>query len=135
MYTNILVPVIFDDTHDTQASLLVVKRLAAEGGTLTVLHVMETMPSYAMAQIPADILAESRTDLEHRLRDLAAGFAGAKAVLAEGHAGRQIVEHAKQNDIDCIVMASHRHGLRDVFIGSTADWVVRHANCSVHVIR
>ena len=135
MYKTILVPVIFDETHDTQSSFLVAKRLAGEGASFTILHVMETVPAYAAIQIPGDILAKSRADLEHKLKDLAAGLDGAKTGLAEGHAGRRIVDHAKANEIDWIVMASHRHGLRDVFIGSTADWVVRHANCSVHVIR
>ena len=51
------------------------------------------------------------------------------------NAGRAITEHAKENAIDCIVVASHRPGLQDIFIGSTADWVVRHAPCSVHVVR
>ena len=45
MYKNILVPVIFDETHDTQAAFLVAKRLAAEGAAFTVLHVMETVPA------------------------------------------------------------------------------------------
>ena len=26
-------------------------------------------------------------------------------------------------------------GFEDIFLGSTADWVVRHAKCAVHVIR
>lgn len=135
MYKNILVPVIFDETHDTQASFLVAKRLAGEGAEFTVLHVMETMPAYAAMQIPAEILAQTRADLDHKLKRLADGLDGAKAVVVEGHAGRRIADHAQYNGIDCIVMASHRHSLKDVFIGSTADWVVRHANCSVHVIR
>lgn len=135
MYKNILVPVIFDETHDTQASFLMARHLAGEGARFSAIHVMERIPAYAAMQIPAEMLASSRSEIQHDLTELAAGLEDAKVVIAEGHAGRQIVDHARENDIDCIVMASHRHGLRDVFIGSTADWVVRHANCSVHVIR
>ncbi|WP_170501927.1 universal stress protein, partial [Ruegeria atlantica] len=37
--------------------------------------------------------------------------------------------------IDCIVLASHKPGMKDFFLGSTAALVVRHARCSVHVLR
>jgi universal stress protein F len=33
------------------------------------------------------------------------------------------------------VIASHRPGIQDYFLGSTASRVVRHANCTVHVMR
>ncbi|MBT8411941.1 MAG: universal stress protein, partial [Octadecabacter sp.] len=44
-------------------------------------------------------------------------------------------DFATDNSIDCIIMASHQPGLEDYFLGSTAARVVRHAKCSVHVIR
>ena len=37
--------------------------------------------------------------------------------------------------VDLIIVASHRPGLQDYFLGSTAAKVVRHAKCSVLVIR
>jgi nucleotide-binding universal stress UspA family protein len=33
------------------------------------------------------------------------------------------------------VIASHRPGMADLLIGSTAAQVVRHAPCAVHVLR
>jgi len=42
-----------------------------------------------------------------------------------------LVAHA----VDLIVIASHRPGLKDYFLGSTAGRVVRHSPCAVHVIR
>ncbi|WP_371932559.1 universal stress protein [Pararhizobium sp. IMCC21322] len=46
-----------------------------------------------------------------------------------------MVEYAESNGVDCIIIASHRPGLQDYFLGSTAARVVRHAHCAVHVIR
>ncbi len=135
MYKNILVPVLFDEGHDTQASYLATRALADEGAKFTVLHVMEAIPAYAATQIPDDVMATSRKMIEKSLRQSAAALPGASAVLISGHAGRVIVDYAKEHDIDCIVMASHRPGLEDYFLGSTAGRVVRHAKCSVHVIR
>ena len=40
-----------------------------------------------------------------------------------------------ETDTDCVVIASHRPGLQDYLLGSTAARVVRHAACSVHVLR
>lgn len=136
MYKNLLVPIVFDESRDIEAAFLAARRLAEDSAAFTVLHVMETLPAYAAAEIPEAVLDRSRNDAQDELSRLADGLPGAEATLVEGHAGRSITDYATENDIDCIVMASHRpRGIRDFFIGSTADWVVRHAGCSVHVIR
>ena len=46
-----------------------------------------------------------------------------------------IIDFATSSGIDCIVIGSHRPGLSDYFLGSTASRVVRHAPCAVHVFR
>lgn len=135
MYKNILVPVAFDEEHDNQAAFLAARALADDGAAFTVLHAMESIPTYALTQIPAEILAKSRDDLTHRLTQAAHALPGAKTALVSGHAGREIVEYAREHGVDCIVLASQQPGLGHFFLGSTADWVVRHARCSVHVIR
>lgn len=135
MYQNILVPVIFDEGHDTQASYLAAQQLADEGAKFTVLHVVEALPDYAVSQIPGEILENSRREIERELQQSAAALPGASAKLISGHAGRDIVEYASEHDIDCIVIASHRPGIADMFLGSTAGRVVRHAKCTVHVVR
>lgn len=135
MYKNILIPVVFGEGRDTQGSLLAAQALADEGAAFTILHVVEDMPGYVATYIPEDVVERSRAEITERLSEVARGLPNAKAVVGRGHAGRAIAEHAKEHAIDCIVVASHRPGLQDIFIGSTADWVVRHAACSVHVVR
>lgn len=135
MYKNILIPVVLDENHDTQASFLAAKALASDDAIFTVLHVVEIIPSYVANQIPADMAAATRTEFERALTKLAKGLPGATPKLVHGHSGRTIVDYATENDVDCIVIASHIPGLQDYFLGSTADRVVRHARCSVHVIR
>lgn len=61
--------------------------------------------------------------------------AGAKVVVIDGPTGRTITNWAEETGVDCIVMSSHRPVMSDILLGSTAAWVVRHAQCSVHVIR
>lgn len=135
MYHNILVPVAFGEGHDTQAALLAARKLASEDARFTVLHVMEAIPAYVASQIPPDVMARSRDDAKKALHQVASGLPDASVVMATGHAGRMIVDHAKAHGIDCIVIASHKPGLENLFLGSTADRVVRHATCAVHVIR
>jgi nucleotide-binding universal stress UspA family protein len=56
--------------------------------------------------------------------------------LLSGYPATEIVELAKKEKIDLIVMGSHGlTGVAHVFFGSTADRVVRRAPCSVMTVR
>ncbi|MGV6848812.1 MAG: universal stress protein [Marinibacterium sp.] len=135
MYKHILVPLAFDEEHDHQGALLTARALADDDAEFTLIHVMDPIPTYIATQIPAETMAKSRDDAQHQLSVAAKALPGAKTALVAGHAGREIVDYANEHGVDCIVMASRRPGLGHFFLGSTADWVVRHARCSVHVIR
>ena len=135
MYKNILIPVSFDEGHDTQASFVIAKTLADKGAKFTVVHVLEIVPTYMTAGIPQDIFKNNRRTRGDALEDVAKGLQGAEPVMIQGNPGREIVDYATKNDVDCIIIASHKLGLSDIFLGSTASKVVRHAKCSVHVIR
>ena len=135
MYKNILVPVVFDEEHDTQASFLAARALADKDAKFTVVHVIEAIPAYFTAEIPDDVLSNAHDDVATLLTKSAKALPGAASKLITGHPGRTLVDYANENGVDCIVIASHRPGFSDIFLGSTAARVVRHANCSVHVIR
>ncbi len=135
MYTNILLPVLFGKDHDTESAFQIAQALAGDGTQFTIIHVLEPIPSYAAAEIPAHILKERHAEAEAALQALADKLSGAKTAFASGQAGRAIVQYARENSTDCIVLASHKPGLENFFLGSTADRVVRHATCAVHVIR
>lgn len=135
MYSNILVPIALDNEDDRTAQALdIAKSLSAEGATITLLHVEEAMPSYAISYISADILSATRKGIETELARLAAEV-GANSVVISGHSGRSILDYAEEQGSDLIVIASHRPGMQTLLLGSTATHVVRHANCSVHVLR
>ena len=136
MYRNLLVPIAFDPDHKPEAALAVARCLAAPGARVTVLHVMEEAPPYALTYIPADVTEALRESLRAELAGLAAEFDDGRSVLAEGHAGRTIQHWAQDNAVDCIVIASRRPGIEDrLFMGSTASWVVARTGCAVHVLR
>ncbi len=136
MYRHLLVPVAFDTDHKPEAALDVARRLAAPGAQVTVMHVMEEAPPYALTYIPPDVTESLKEALRDEMGRMAAGFENGRAVLTEGHAGRTLLGWAEENGVDCIVIASHQPGLEDrLFLGSTASWVVGRAPCAVHVLR
>ena len=135
MYTNILVPVSYEGERDAAGALEVAKVIAGDGATITLLHVIEQIPAYALTQASPGYLEQARRAVEAGLDKLAGDLPNARTVVIEGHAARAVVDYANERAVDCIVMASHRPGLQDYFLGSTAGHVVRHARCSVHVLR
>ncbi len=59
----------------------------------------------------------------------------ASAHVVEGHAARTILDWAESHEPDCIVIASHRPGMQDLLLGSTANGVLHGAKCDVLAIR
>lgn len=137
MYQNILVPVAMDQEHDenTKTALGIAQSLRNEGGMITILHVTEPLHADVSQYIPADVVEENKESLRTGLRELAAGMTDARAEVLPGSPGITITDYAKLHKMDLIIVASHRPGLRDYFLGSTAARVVRHAGCAVHVVR
>jgi len=56
-------------------------------------------------------------------------------VKSDSAAAKGCLQTAEEIDADLIVIASHEPGFSDYFLGSTAARVVRHAHCSVFVMR
>lgn len=135
MYKHILVAVAFDEDRSSAQSLRAAHALADKNARVSILHVKEEVPSYAISYIPPGYAKGLDEAIQSRLDELASEFEAGKGVLISGHSGRTILEWADANAVDCIIIASHRPGLQDYLLGSTAGRVVRHAQCSVHVLR
>ncbi|MEZ5534273.1 MAG: universal stress protein [Thiolinea sp.] len=135
MYQNILVPVAIGHGGTTDTALKIARALCDEGGKITLLNVAEPLHAEVSQYIPADVLEENKESVRAELRALAAGIGGAQVEVLRGSPGITITEYAGEHKVDLIIVASHRPGLRDYFLGSTAARVVRHAECAVHVVR
>lgn len=135
MYTHVLVPVSFDDDRPADQARAAAKLLAGAEGKVTLLHVIEKVPSYAVSYLPKDYVVEARKAIEGELAGMAAAFSNGAGVVVDGHSGRTIIDWAADHGVDCIVIASHHPGMQDLVWGSTAAQVVRHADCAVHVVR
>lgn len=77
-------------------------------------------------------VATQRAEAEEHLAAVAAELARAgvqhvQTVVREGRPGSQIVDFAKEQNVQVVVMATHgRSGLRRTILGSVADHVLRH---------
>jgi nucleotide-binding universal stress UspA family protein len=64
-----------------------------------------------------------------------AANAAVRHEVAVGKVYEQVLRVAEEADSSLIVVGSHQPGLRDYLIGSNASRIVRHAHCSVYVVR
>lgn len=135
MYSHILVTVAYDAGHDASASLQAARRLAADGAQITLIHVMDPPPAFTLDYLPAGWRSDLKAAIESDLAELISDWDNASVILTEGDPAQQILETARMQRVDCIVIASHRPGMRGPFLGSTANKVVSRANCAVHVVR
>ena len=56
--------------------------------------------------------------------------------VVPGMSGEAIVEYAGSNDCTLIAIGTHGHGFaRRFFLGSTADYVIRHAGVPILIVR
>lgn len=134
MYKKIIVALALDHGI-SETALAKAKLLLDPGGEIIALHVYEMPSGMAGAYISADDIQRSQKTAQQRLDERVRDVPDARAVMINGHSGRVIADYAHTEGADCIIMGSHKPGLGDFFLGSTAARVVRHAHCSVIVLR
>ncbi len=123
MYNTIIVPTDFSDEESTIQSLKKAAKLS-DSGRIVLLHALEA--------VPYDI-SQTRETLGEWMKK--SGVEASIEVRHDGSSYHNIIESAKENEADLILINSHKPGLKDYLLGSTADKVVRHASCSVLVER
>lgn len=93
---------------------------------------------YARYDFPA-LLRQTERVAQEQLHNLVrkSDLAGLniETSIKVGHAGEHICGGAEHFDADLIVTSTHgRTGFKHALVGSTAEYVVRHADCSVLVV-
>jgi len=134
MYKRILVPMALDHGISPE-TLEIARALLHDGGEIIALHVYETPSGTVGAYLDEEVVRAGFEMARSRMAEKLAAHPEVKPVLEKGHSYRTIVDYSTEINADCIVIGSHKPGLRDYFLGSTAARVVRHAPCAVHVTR
>lgn len=140
MFRSVLCPVDPVERGPEQPAVANAKLMVeASGGKLTLLAVILDMPGMAGEYLPADFREKQVEEAETALKEIAAatGLPADRVVtkIRYGRPYHEILEEAAAQKTDLIVMASHKPSFSTYLIGSNAAHVVRHAKCSVMVLR
>lgn len=133
MHKTIVVAIDLSHAEKAEAMIDVARKLADRGQRIVLTYVIEEIPT---PEYPNGVVDKSK---QMAIRDLEtiAQTAGLDADIEvrRGQAHIVILAVAEEKGAVTIVIASHRPGLQDYLLGSTALRVVRHAMCSVHIVR
>lgn len=137
---NILFPT--DFSSFAEHALTYAVAMAQEfDATLYMLYVEELLP-YVPSDPdrkfpdPATVAHRAQEEMKAAVSPETESAIQVKRFVARGIPAEEIVDFARNNDIDLIVMATHgRTGLTHVLLGSTTEKVVRKASCPVLSIR
>lgn len=136
MYKKIIVPIDLAHAEKAPSMISAARKLSEPDARIWLVHAVEALPQYASAHVPGGAIEESRVSARKELEKLADQMnADVEVVVRDGKATNTILDLADEKRADAIVIASHQPDLRDYFLGSTAAGVVRHAQCSVLVLR
>ena len=144
MYKRILVPT--DGSEITAKAVQTAVALAKQaGGSLVTVSVKEPFPYSAISEMqpvpPQEFFdAQERiaTERVNAVRDAckAAGQTCDAHTVEAVHPWEAIIEHAKTNACDLIVMSSHgRRGVTALLLGSETQKVLTHTSIPVLVVR
>ena len=140
MYRTLLVPVDLGDVETARPALDRAVALAqTANGTIRLIHVRSLVPVAYMEFAPATFDLDQQRDAEERLADLAASLPlpaeRVSAVVRLGSVYNETLQEAETTGADLIVIGSHRPTMATYLLGSNASTIVRHATCSVLVVR
>lgn len=141
MYKHILLTVDLDDKDSWSKALpLAISDAETHGATLSV---MTVVPDFGMSLVgqyfPKDHIEKVMKEANKRLHELVSERVPAgmqvQHIVRQGTVYEMVLLTAKEIEADLIIIASHRPALKDYLLGPNAARVVRHANCSVLVVR
>ncbi|MBL4614435.1 MAG: universal stress protein [Magnetovibrio sp.] len=141
MYKDILLPIDLNDEGSWQKALPVALNFVrASTGTL---HVLSVVPDFGMSivgqffpegyekKVGEKVLASLKEFVKNHIPD----DIQTHHIIGEGKVYKVILNMAEKIDADMVVVSSGRDDLKDFLLGPNAARVVRHANCSVMVVR
>ena len=140
MYKRIVLAVDLAEPAPTPKGLEQALELTkASGGELRLVNVQPVIPATFMEYVPADFDEEQSKRAKEALDAIVAAVdlpqERKSAVARAGGIYHELLQEASEWGADLIVVGSHRPVMSDYLLGSNAKTIVRHALCSVLVVR
>jgi nucleotide-binding universal stress UspA family protein len=140
MFKTILVPV---DLSEVEAARPAIDRAAElatmSEGSLRLIYVRFIVPVTYMEFMPPAFDEEEQAESEKKLAQIAATInlpaERVSAVVRFGSIYNEVLDEAEKTGSDLVVIGSHRPTMATYLLGSNASTIVRHAKCSVLVVR
>ena len=140
MYKKILVPVDLADDSSWQNALPVAVKFAhLFDASILVTTIVRDVKAYWETGFMPDTYEALFSKSEQKLTpivntEIPSGVS-VETKVGHGSIHREVLRIAQEEQVDLIMMASHSPGVLDYLLGPNAAHVVRHAQCSVLVIR
>lgn len=141
MYKKILVPVDLAEDDMTQLALSAALAQAKGGGDtqLRLVNVQPLVPMSVIDYIPPNFDEDTRAATEKELADICGKIdlprERVSSVVRFGAVYPEVLAEGEDWGADLIVIGSHRPTMATYLLGSNAKTIVRHARCSVLVVR
>lgn len=137
MYKSIIIPIDLGHPDRAKPMIELAGKVANPGASITLVNVVEDIPTYVAAELPGGVIDKAKERARESLQKIAKDnkLQNADLEVHSGQAATNILGLADQKEADLIIVASHKPGLQDYLLGSTAGRVVRHAKCTVLVMR
>jgi universal stress protein F len=140
MYKSILVPIDLGETEAAQDALKAAVEFAKiSKGKVRLISVQQILPATYMDYVPEDYNDKQRDWANGEISSIANSLDLPKdsvtTTIRMGGTYPEILAEADDWKADLIVIGSHRPAMSTYLLGSTAKSVVRHATCSVLVVR
>jgi len=140
MFKKILVPIDLTELTISKPALDSAVELALLAKcTLRLISVETLLPASFMEYVPLEFDKTQEERALRALEEIGAGLAIPKESISHtvrfGGIYVEILAEADEWSADLIVVGSHRPSMSTYLIGSNAKTIVRHAKCSVLVIR
>ena len=133
----VVVPIDFSD--DTEAAIRSGLERVDNPAALHVLHVLTPLDHVSPGVLRGTVTDAGREEtVRQNINDLLAklGAKGATIAVQIGDAGLKTADYAHSVNADLIIVPSRGfHGVKRLLLGSTAERIIRHAYCSVLVLR
>lgn len=136
---NILVPLDFSEMS-LKALRYAVPFAKQFNAKLTLVHVVELMAYTPELPYPPALSVNETAEVKRELEKVRDANVPAEipvdVVVRHDFAADAVIDVASRMNADLIITSTHgRTGLKHVFLGSTAEKIVRHAPCPVLVVR
>lgn len=140
MFKTILVPVDLADVAASRPALKQARALAAmTGARVSLVYVSSILPISYLEYVPRGAQHEEHKRYEAQIGQMADAMElppdRVTSSVRAGSVYREVLDEAKSVEADLIVVGSHRPTMATYLLGSNAAAIVRHAPCSVLVVR